>query len=208
MKLHKYLVIIIVCFVANVGCSYKDVDNKTIAYISSNVGSEYENTFKDLNLGVLFDFNFKLNVADKSWVNIWVEGYSNGKAVTPLPITQLSYGLSPNQVEEGKMGFGIINSNSNEPLLFLYSTGVSVLPHTVDNYFLDNSGIYTWDYAIGSETVGIEYGEEIVLAVYRQGKDSIRVAYNYQDSESLKQMIEEDSTVLLLKLKIREADES
>ncbi|WP_243096906.1 hypothetical protein [Thermohalobacter berrensis] len=206
-KFCKILVlIIIISIAANVGCSNKNEDNKTIAYISSNEGSEYENTFKELNLGLLFDFNFKLSRADKSWVNLWVEGYSNGKAIKPFPLIQLSQGLSPEQFEEGKIGFGIINSNKN-PLFFLYSTGASVGPLAIDNNFFVDSGISSWDYAIRSETVGLEYGEEMVLAVYRQGKESLRTAYDYQDPESIKKIIDEDITVLLLKIKVTKKNE-
>lgn len=65
--------------VFNVGCSSQNSNNNKIAYISANPDSKYENTFKELHLGILFDFKLKLPKADKSWVDIWVEGYSNGK---------------------------------------------------------------------------------------------------------------------------------
>ena len=45
---------------------------------------------------------------------MWVEGYSDGKVVEPFPLTGLSYGLSPKQLVEGNMAFGIINPNSAE----------------------------------------------------------------------------------------------
>ncbi len=98
----------------NVGCN----SNNKIAYISANTNSEYGNTFKELNLGLLWDFSLKLPKADKSWVTIWVEGYSNGEVVEPFPLKQLLYGLSPKQVEEGRIGFGIVNPNSDDPLFF------------------------------------------------------------------------------------------
>lgn len=188
----------------NVGCSSESSNNNKIAYISANLDSEYNNTFKDLQLGVLFDFDLKLPDADKSWVDIWVEGYRNGKAVEPFPLTQLSYGLSPKQVEEGPMGFGILNPNSSEAQFFLYSTGVRTNPNSIDNSLLSKHGISTWEYAIGDKKIGLESGEEMVLAVYRQGEESLRAGYDYQDSDAINKMINEDTTVILLKIKVQE----
>jgi hypothetical protein len=193
--------------VFNVGCSRESSNKNKIAYISSNTDSAYEKTFKELQLGILFDFDLKLTNADKSWVDIWVEGYHNGKAVEPFPLTQLSYGLSPAQVEEGHMGFAIINPNSSEAQFFLYSKGIKTAPHNIDNNFLSKEGIRSWDYAIGDKAIGLESGEEMVLAVYRQGEESLRAGYNYQDTDSINNMINEDTTVILLKIKVAEKNE-
>lgn len=196
------LILIGVLIILNIGCSDNSSESNKIAFVSANVNSEYEKTFKELQLGILFDFDLRITNADKSWVNIWVEGYRNGKPVEPFPLTQLSYGLSPKKIEEGQMGFGIINPNSNEPLLFLYSTDVRTGPHIMENNFFIKNSISSWDYAIGSEEVELDYGEEVVLAVYRQGKESLRSGYDYQKLESINKMIQEDITVLLLKIKV------
>ena len=188
-----------------VGCNSENSDNDEIAFITVNADSEYENTFQDLGIGIVFDFNLKLPNADNSWVDIWVEGYSDGKAIEPFPIRQLSYGLSPNQEEEGPMGFGIINPSSTEPQLFLYSQGTSNTPRSIGNNFWDEFGISDWDYAIGSDTIGIESGEERILAVYLQNEESMRIAYEYQNTDSVNQMIEENKTVLLFKIKVEES---
>lgn len=214
-RLYKYLfVIIIITMVFGFGCSSEnnnnnksDNDNKKIAYISSNNGSEYENTFKELQLGILFDFNLKLPKADKSLVNIWVEGYSNGKPVEPSPLTELSYGLSPVQLEEGPMGFGIINPNSNETQIFLYSKGITSSLYRINKNVFAEASISSWDYAIGNEPIGLEPSEEVVLAVYRQGKESLRAGYEYQDLDSINKMINEDTNVILLKIKVEEKAE-
>lgn len=88
-RFYTFLVIIIITMVFGTGCSGESSSNNKIAYISSNTDSEYKNTFKELLIGELFDYNLKLPNADKSWVNIWVEGYSNGKAVEPFPLIEL-----------------------------------------------------------------------------------------------------------------------
>ena len=196
------LLIITIFMIFITGCTN---DKDKIAYISSNTNSEYEKTFKDLQLGIIYDFNLKLPYADKSWVNIWVEGYRDGKPMEPSILTELSYGFSPQQVEEGRMGFGIINSN-NDIQLFLYSAGIHSLPQSVDNNLFSQSAISSWDYAIGSKEIGLKSGEEKIIAVYRRAENSIRT-YDYQDIDSLNKMIEEDTTVLLLKIKVEERNE-
>ena len=173
------------------------------ATISANSDSEYMNTFEELGLGILYDFDFRLPDADNRWVTMWVESYKNGEK-EPQPITELSYGLSPKQVEEGNIGFGIINPNTDAPLLFLYAPGTTIAPQKIQQ---NNSSfkVSTWDYAIGDEKVELKLGETNLLGVYRQSsKNSIR-AYDLQDENAVKQMINEDSRVLLLKIKIDEA---
>lgn len=195
--------------ILNTGCSIDNNKTTKIAYISANIDSEYEQTFEDLHLGTLFDFNLKLPNADTSWVDIWIEGYKNGKPIEPVPLTQLSYGLSPNKINEGSIGFGIINPNKDETQLFLYSvaSGAYTNPYSVNNDLFTKSGFTSWNYAIGNETIGLEAGKEIILAVYRQNEDSIRTGYNYQDINSVNEMIKKDTTVLLLKIKVDEKNE-
>ena len=196
--------IVVITMVFNVGCSSQSDNNNKIAYISSNIDSEYQKTFKDLQLGVLFDFNLKLPNANKSWVYLWVEGYCNGKAVEPFPLTQLAYGLNPKQVEEGPMGFGILNPNSGEAQFFLYSKGIRGIPQSINNSLLSNDRMSMWEYAIGDKAIGLESGQEMLLAVYRQGEGSMRAGYDYQDSDSVNKMINEDATVILLKIRVEE----
>lgn len=185
------------------GCSSQANEDEKIAYISSHVNSDYEKMFKKMGLGILFDYHLKLPSANQSWVTIWVEGYRNG-AAEPVRITEISYGLSPNQVEEGLVGFGIINPNSDHPLFLLYSPTASVSPHPVEGKILDpNATISTWDYAIGKEAIGLEAGETKILAVYRQAENSLKT-YDYQDLKSINQILDESLTVLLLKIKVDE----
>ena len=42
------------------------------------------------------------------------------------------------------------------------------------------------------------------MAVYRQGEEALRTAYDYQDLDSINKMINEDKAVLLLKIKLEE----
>jgi len=67
---------------------------------------------------------------------------------------------------------------------------------------LKNS-VSSWDYSIESEKVEFDYGEEVILAVYRQGKESLRSGYDYQNLEYINKIIKEDTTVLLLKIKVK-----
>lgn len=198
------LILAVIIFIS-IGCNSVNNHNK-VAYISANDNSEYENTFKELNLGFLLDYNFKLLNADNSWVSIWLEAYSNGKPIEPFHLMELSYGLSPKQVEEGPIGFGIIDSNNKEKLLFLYSPYGKVGPHSIESDLFVESGINMWDCAIGSGKIGLEFGQELILGVYRQAEESLRT-YDYQNLDSINQMINEDTTVILLKIKVDEKSE-
>ncbi|MEK4511151.1 hypothetical protein EJP82_02505 [Paenibacillus anaericanus] len=207
MKRYRFitlLMVIMFTFLMVIGCSKADEPsgNEKIAYISAKENSQYEKTFKDLNLGVLYDYHLKLPQADKSWVKIWVESYKNGEKMDPFHVEELSYGNNPAPSVEGPMGFGIINTNAEKPLFFLYSSDASIPPHEIENV-LNQEGVRgsLWDYAIGKEEVALESGETLVLGVYRQFKESFR-PYDYQDNDQITQMINEDMTVLLLKIRV------
>lgn len=106
------------------------------------------------------------------------------------------------------MGFGIINPNSDDMQFLFYSQGVKskTEPNFIDNDFFINDGISSWDYAIDNKRVELESGEEKLLAIYRQSEDNLRT-YDYQDIDYINKMINEDKTVLLLKIKVEEVEE-
>ncbi|UNK16894.1 hypothetical protein MNQ98_20685 [Paenibacillus sp. N3/727] len=202
-------VVIMVLLLGLLGCSKDTTPENNVAFISANENLEYEKVYKELGLGVLYDFDFKLPYADQSWVNIWVEGYQNGQKMDPFHLIELSYGKSPQQVEEGHMGFGLINPISEAGSIFMYSHNVKAPPIRIDNQILNNSASFNvWDYAIGSEKVSLESGETKLLAVYRQGKNNTIEGFDYQDSQAMDKMIKKDAVVLLLKVKVVKEDEA
>ncbi|MGD6801904.1 hypothetical protein [Rossellomorea aquimaris] len=195
-----YLSIIFLAGLISTGCS-ANIDHPTI---SKNTESAYEETFNDLALGMLFDFNFHLPEADKRWVTLWVESYSNGER-DPQPLTQLSYGNNPVEVEKGNMGFGIINPDGEDSMVFLYGPDVKSAPEKVERD-LNQGLLATWDYAIGEEEVELELGETKILAAYRKSAGNSMRTIDYQDEESVTSIIEEGETVLLLKIKVEEKE--
>ena len=173
----------------------------SIATITVNSDSEHTNIFKKLNLGKLYDFDFKLNNADKTWVNVWIESYKDGKQ-EPQPLAELSYGKSPNKVEEGNLGFGIINTNDTR-LAFLYAPNVTATPQKIDK--IHSVGVFSgWDYAIGEDKVELKLGETYLLGAYRESNGNSIRTYNLQDENEVKKMISDDKIVFLLKIKIEE----
>lgn len=189
---------ILCCFlVTSAGCSNTHGDATTI---SVNPDSEYVNTFNDLHLGLLFDFNFRLPHADDRWVKLWVERYQDGKK-DPKPLTQLSYGESPNEMEEGNIGFGIINPNQKDTSVFLYAPNIVNKPVITENKTKET--MTTWQYGISEDEVTLEVGETKILAAYHGADHSTRT-WDLQDTESVNKMIQQDSLVMLLKIKIEE----
>ena len=195
------LIILLVSLFLLAGCNN---DKGDIASISANSNSEYENTFLDLDLGILFDFNLELPRADESWVIIWVEGYKNGQKMEPSHLLELSYGASPNQHEEGNMGFGMVNPLSDNGLYFLYSPAANMKPQRIDIKTNAVSGGSVIEYAIGEDPIALEADETKVLAVYRQSASSILKNYDFEDEDAINEIIEEHETVLVLKIKVSE----
>ncbi|KWW21298.1 hypothetical protein AS888_17040 [Peribacillus simplex] len=190
--------ILIVSLMIISGCTGQD-NKDSIASISVNSDSEYTNTFKKLNVGELYDFDFKLNEADKTWVNVWMERYKDGKK-EPQPFAKLSYGNSPNKVEEGNVGFGMINTNDSR-LVFLYAPHVTAPPQNIDKIHSDH--VFTgWDYAVGEDKMTLKLGETYVLGAYRESDGNSIRTYNLLDENEVKKMISDDKIVFLLKMKI------
>ncbi|MNC69879.1 hypothetical protein D3C75_1206220 [compost metagenome] len=100
------------------------------------------------------------------------------------------------------MGMGIINATASNPLIFLYSSAATALPQGLEQV-LNREGVVgsTWSYALGDEEAGLEAGETKVLAVYREVKNRMST-FDYQNAEKVQEMIEDDMTVLLLKIKV------
>ena len=195
-----FVMMILIIFISS-GCN-KDSKSK-IAHISTNPNSNYSKTFEDLNLGTIFDFDLRLTSAEESWVEMWVDIYSNGNMIQ-TDLTGLSMGEFSNKVEEGNMGFGIINENNGEMKIFSYALGSSTNPHAVHNELFLKYGVSAWSFATDNETE-LEYGEEIILAVYRQSDAGLRT-YDYNDLDTIKKMIKENKTVLLFKFKIEKIE--
>ncbi len=185
-------------------CASCSNDQSEVPTISVNADSEYENTFTDLNLGNIFDFNFYLPDADQRSVTLWVEKYEDGEK-DDKPLIELSYYDSPNKVEEGNVGFGMIESDTEDTIAHLYSPGANVQRSIILGE--EKTGT-TWDYAIGDDEVELKLGEIKLLAGYRETNRNALHTMDLQDEEVVNRMIEQSDLVLLLKVKVEESSES
>ena len=177
-------------------------ENK-VAEIEPVPESDYVRTFEELSVGILFDFQFELQNADQRGVKLWVERYQDGKK-DDLPAVDLVYAKSPNEKDEGHLGFGIINSNTNEPLYFLYAPDVKLEPQNHSGASPVESSMATWDYAFKDKKVDLSLDEERLLAAYRSTTSNEMRTIDLSDPNDVKKMIQEDSEVLLLKILITE----
>lgn len=193
----KLILVIFIFLIVITGCS----NESTTPTISAKPDSEYVNTFEDLHLGVLFNFDFHLPEADKRWVNLWVERYEDGEKDTN-PVAQLSYGQSPTEVTEGALGFGMINAGREETSVFLYGHGAFIHPQSIIKSTKTTNALSS--YAISTEKVELPLGETKLLAVYRQVEgDTIRT-FDLQNEAEVQNMIKEEGVVYLLKIMIEE----
>lgn len=117
------ILILVIGLLFSIGCEAINTNVKeTVAYISRNNDSNYEKIFEELYLGKIFDYKYKLENADKTWVCLWVEEYENGEKIAPNPLSSYNYYLNPNEnSEEGKLSFGIVNSSDANSSIFFYS---------------------------------------------------------------------------------------
>lgn len=189
-------------FLMIAGCSTSSNSNEKIAHIAANEQQEYQKAIDQTGLGILFDFQLKLPSADQSWVTMWVEAYKKG-VKQPDHLTEISYGLSPNKVEEGHTGFGIVNPDSEQPLLYMYAPSVKSPPHDIedDRIFSEPAIIKSWAYTIDQKSTGLEAGETKVLAIYVRGGNAVK-NYDYKQADSIQSVIDDGHTVLLLKIKV------
>ncbi|WP_273834342.1 hypothetical protein [Guptibacillus sedimenti] len=177
-------------------------ENK-VAEIEPAPESEYARTFDELVLGTLFDFKLEVQNADQRWVKLWVERYQDGKKDDDS-VVDLIYGESLDETDEGHVGFGIINSETDEPLYFLYAPDIKLNPQKSNQKANLESSMSTWEYAFKDKKVPLALDEEKILAAYRSTTSNQMRTVDMSDPNDVKKMIQEDSEVLLLKILITE----
>ena len=107
-NVYKKLLVFFLLILILTACTHNKISEEVAGYISIDESSNYKETFDDLGIGRIFSYDFHLLEADKSWVNVWLEGYRNGQLIEPNPLSGMKYGMSPDEETAGKMGFGII----------------------------------------------------------------------------------------------------
>ncbi|OPA74718.1 hypothetical protein BVG16_23480 [Paenibacillus selenitireducens] len=195
-----FLLLSILLMLGMTSCNLGKADHDTLAIIQQQPDSESTNTFTNLHLGNIFDFSLELPHADTTWVNIWVEGYQQGTAMPSTSLGSISYGNSPNKIDKGHMGFGMIHLANDKKAIFLYAPPTYTQPKIVDFTNIED-GPSVWAYAVGEDPVHLRAGEEILLAAYRQIQGTTMESFN-PTKEKLKNMMENDDLLLLLKMKV------
>lgn len=203
----KILSIVIVMFLfvlVGVACSpveEKEPRGKVMAYISANANSKYEQTFKELHLGEVFDYYVQMPHADKTWVTLWIEIFRNGEQIDTGD--KLAFGIYPNEVEEGQIGFGFISPTRGREQFFFYAPGV-YSPLMERDFFVEATEFSRWQYAVGREAITLSSGDEMVLGAYMQGR--LGKEYNLNDNQDVQNMLHDNNNVLLLKIKVEERE--
>lgn len=198
-KMMLFLLILSTVFIY--GCEILS-ENDTVTYITPSKNSTYEKTFKALQLGEVFDYNYKLINANETSVKGWLELYEDGALVDDT-IGGFSYTLAANKSEEeGNLGFGVIKSINDNFSVFFYTPAFTMAPMEIKYDLSHSENIYVWHQPDVDGTLAINKGEEVVLAVYREVSGSEVIKYDYQDPSAIEKMINEDHKVMLFKFKI------
>jgi hypothetical protein len=199
-SINVFIVTLLCVFLAS--CSSSRTDNSVIAQIKKDDKSAYSTTFKDLYLGDIFHYQFKLLQADQTNVSLRIDAYSNGKKVD---LGGFSYGKSPNPVVEGYLGFALLNGNHNKKLMKVYSKGGSTSLMEIEGItFGKDIGFTMSGYAIFDDKVHeLRSGDERTLAVYREGKaHMVSTNFDPNNEEHIKEAVEAGETLLLFKVKV------
>ena len=178
--------------------------------IAGEVGADpesgYVKTFKDLGLGSLLNYKFKWNKADESWVTVWVEEYINGENKAKR-VSELSFGLSPDESREGDIQFGIVElpGKMEGPRVILSGMGASVSGEPLAKT-KHTASASVMDYSIDKEMNSLDYGKTAVLGYYLETDKGTGSTSDSLDSDGLKQMLDGSSRLLVLKMKIEEKE--
>lgn len=196
------------------GCSNPPVSSKKApATLTIAEDSAYTTTFQDLRLGRLLDYRLELSQADESWVRLWVEMYEDGQLDSPETLIELSYGMHPEPVHDGPLGWAVVYPGTDAAAMSLYTGDTSGSQDAEATLFTGSEGTYTaWDYAWKQgERLAIDFGETRVLGAYRIGAGNELRTYNLQDESEVEKMIAGEKRVFLLKFnleRIETPDES
>ncbi|MED5020430.1 hypothetical protein P9847_24480 [Paenibacillus chibensis] len=193
----KLLIVCSVLIMLLGGCSSRP-EADTLAVIQAQKGSEYAEMFNALSLGNIFDYNLSLPHADKTWVEVWVEGYKKGKKMQESPLISLSYGFAPSKTSAGALGWGIVKEGGAQKSMILYapgvSTGLNSVPDVIDKNLSSMMGS-----VIGDQKLELKAGESAILAVWRQNESG---GYHTYGPEQLEEMLQTDTVTLVLKIKV------
>ena len=181
--------------------------NKQLADISPDALSANRHDPEDLEQEYVktFKFDLKLNQADKSLIKTWVETYKDGQ-VMEKSLASLSYGPSSEKSLEDQVVFEIKMSPAGfeDGKVKLYGREAESQEVLIEDDFFDRNSVGYGGYTIGNNT-RLKAGEEKILAVYRQIPHESNIeSSNFIDGESIDKMIENDKTLILLKIMIEE----
>lgn len=196
----RFLVIISILTLVLFGCN-KNEEQATISVVKD---SENVQVIQKMGLGELIEFQLKIPDADKKQVTFWVERYEKG-VKDEQPILELVYGMHPNEYSEENIGFGIININSEEPLGYMYTGGVALHPQIIPK--VRGTGISSWLMAINEDELELPLGETKILAAHRNINSNLFKTLDLNNEDHLEKMINEDGILLLVKIKIEDADQ-
>lgn len=187
------------------GCSVEfSMEDEHLAYLSHKVGNDHEKMFEEMNMGILLNYDLKLTKADKTWVTVWVEGYRDGEPMTPSRLTELSYGFSQEEEQEGSVGFGIIQPESGEELVSLYAPGATTGPEAIPNNPINTDKPHGYGYTL-EEEITLDSGDtKVIGAYYESEQDNMIRSVDMQTEEGIEEMIHDEHVVLLLKIKVEE----
>lgn len=191
------------------GCSGITAETEHTAILTIQENSPHAETFTELGLGYLLNYNLELKEADRLWVKLWIEGYEDGQPIRSDSIIELSYGQHPEALYDGPLRWAILKLETDKVAMSLQSGGAKVTK-TLDPALFESisGGFQTWDYAWPTdEAMTMEPSDTRVLGAIRNGTTFIQ-PYDLREDAEVARMIAEEKQVFFLKMNLAYIDNS
>lgn len=190
-------------------CAKTEGENHDIAILSPYKDRSHAESIKLAGLGHLLDYQIQLPRANESWIQVWIEGYVDGKQVQEDPIWGLSFGHSPLAKETGPLGVGFIPFEDSV-LVYGYGLGARLSPTRLpDEYSVAIKNANLAYAATEEDAIRLQAGESRIIGTYWQMKvgESLRSA-DFSNEEDVMAFTQEHSVVLLVKIQVTESGSS
>ncbi|WP_028782254.1 hypothetical protein [Thalassobacillus devorans] len=179
------------------GCAKAEEDK---AIIKHKTPSKHQETFQELSLGKLREFELQYPKDENTDTEIWIDYYINGnKQSNPTSLTIRTVDADN---EKASLGMGLIRYQEKEPILFLYGPNQSIKDKRSKEEMWGKLQISGWQQHPGEKGITLETNKEVVITAYAGTTSNETRMYDLSKKEELKKLINTHEVVLLLKAKL------
>lgn len=195
-KITVYMLGTFLLFLA-AGCAKAEEDK---AIIKLKNPSKHQETFHELSLGELREFEFQYPKDENTETEIWIDYYINGKKQSNP--TSLTFRTVEADSEKALLGMGLIRHQEKEPILFLYGPSQSIKDKRNEEEMWGKLQISGWQQHPEEKGITLGIDEEVVITAYSGTILNETRMYDLSKKKELRKLINTHEVVLLLKAKL------